>query len=219
MEILDKIGIIPNNEKLYITALTHTSYANENNCESYERMEYLGDAVLELIMSEYIYKKFHYPEGKMTTLRAHYVCEDALYEYSITIGLNDYLLLGNGELTSGGKFKKTIVSDIYEAFIGAIFLDKGFEEARKFVYKTAIPFVEKKSFAFIRNYKSELQELVQTTKKSLEYEIINESGPAHDRTFTAIVKIDNIIYGEGVAHSKKDAEQMAAKEALEKSVK
>lgn len=218
MKILEKLNIKTDNLKLYETAFTHTSFANEHGCISYERLEYLGDAVLELVMSEYLYLNFDYPEGQMTKLRAHYVCEDALYEYSIKLGLNEELKLGNGEMASGGKFRKAIVADIYEAFTGALFLDKGFEAAKKFIYDSAIPFVKNNSFEFIKDYKSELQELVQTDKRSLEYTIINEEGPAHNKTFTAVVKIDNILYGTGVSHSKKDAEQQAAKDALEKSV-
>lgn len=218
MKILDKLNIKTNNIKLYEQALTHTSYAHENKCESYERLEYLGDAVLELVMSEYLFKNMKKDEGVLTKYRAHYVCEDALYEYSISLNLNDDLKLGKGEETSGGKYKKAIVADIYEAFIGALYLDQGFEEAKKFIYSSAIPYVENNSFEFIHNYKSELQELVQTDKRSLEYEIVKEEGPAHDRLFTAVVKIDDVLYGQGTAHSKKDAEQLAAKDALEKSV-
>lgn len=219
MEILEKLKIETNNEKIYKTALTHTSYANEHGCESYERLEYLGDAVLELVMSEYLYLNFNYKEGEMTKLRAHYVCEDANYEYALKLGLNNEIRLGNGEEANGGKYRKAIVADIYEAFIGAIFLDKGFKEAKEFIYKSAIPFVENNSFEFIKDYKSELQELVQTDKRSLEYKIVNEEGPAHNKKFTAVVKIDNILYGTGTSHSKKEAEQLAAKDALLKSVK
>ena len=134
------------------------------------------------------------------------------------LGLNECLRLGNGEKEHGGKFKKAMVADIYEAVVAAIYLDKGFDEAKKFIYETAIPHLKNNEFDFIRNYKSELQELVQTDKRSVSYEIINEEGPAHDRTFTAIVKIDGIKYGEGTSKSKKDAEQMAAKDALNKGV-
>ena len=211
MKILEELGIKPKNIDLYETALTHTSYANEHKCESYERLEYLGDAVLELVMSEYLYKNTDFPEGHMTKMRAHYVCENALY-------LNEYLRLGHGEQENGGKFKKVIVADIYEAFAGAIFLDQGIEKAKEFIYKTAIPFVEDPNDIFYDDYKSKLQELVQTDKRSLSYEIVDEQGPAHNKRFTAIVKVDSIIYGKGVAHSKKEAEQEAAKNALEKSV-
>lgn len=219
MNILEKLKIKTDNEDIYIKAFTHTSYANENGVESYERLEYLGDAVLELVMSEYLYIKTDNNEGEMTKLRAHYVCEDALYEYSLKLGLNEELLLGHGEESNGGKFRKAIVADIYEAFIGAMFLDKGFEVAKKFIYESAIPFIEKNELDFIKDYKSELQELVQTDKRNLEYILVKESGPAHDKTFKMVVKIDDVIYGEGIARSKKEAEQNAAKDALKKSVK
>ena len=218
MEILDKIGIKINNTDLYDTAFTHTSYANEENKVSYERLEYLGDAVLELIISEYLYQTTNYEEGKMTKLRAHYVCENALYEYSLKLKLNEYLKLGKGEAESGGKYRKTIVADIFEAFIGAMFLDSGLENVKKFIYNYVIPMIENNEVDFFDDYKSVLQELVQTDKRSLEYLVVNEEGPAHNKTFTVIVKIDDVIYGKGIAHSKKEAEQEAAKDALNKSV-
>jgi len=218
MEILDKIGIKINNSDLYDTAFTHTSYANEENKVSYERLEYLGDAVLELIISEYLYQNTDYEEGKMTKLRAHYVCENALYEYSLKLKLNEYLKLGKGESESGGKYRKTIVADIFEAFIGAMFLDSGLENVKKFIYNYVIPMIENNEVDFFDDYKSVLQELVQTDKRSLEYLVVNEEGPAHNKTFTVIVKIDDVIYGKGIAHSKKEAEQEAAKDALNKSV-
>ena len=136
MTILEKLNIKSDNLKLYEVALTHTSYANEHGLESYERLEYLGDAVLELVMSEYLYQNFDFGEGEMTKLRAHYVCEDANYEYSLNLGLNEFLKLGNGEEKNGGKYRKAIVADIYEAIIGAIFLDQGFEVAKDFIYNS-----------------------------------------------------------------------------------
>ena len=217
MKILEKLGIETNNEKLYRKALTHTSYANEENVDSYERLEYLGDAVLELIISEYLYKNTEKEEGEMTKLRAHYVCENALYEYSIRLGLNEELLLGHGEEESGGRNRKAIVADIFEAFLGAIYLDKGIEVAKKFVYNNVIPLIERKEINFFSDYKSILQELVQTDKRSLEYVVVNEEGPSHNKVFTVHVKVDGILYGEGVAHSKKEAEQEAAKDALRKA--
>ena len=217
MEILDKLNIKTNNTSLYETAFTHTSYANENHQISYERLEYLGDAVLELIMSEYLYKNTDYPEGEMTKLRSHYVCENALYEYSISLKFNEYLKLGKGEEESGGKYRKAIVADIFEAFIGALYLDKGLEIVKGFIYKFVVPFIENKKLDFFSDYKSKLQEFVQTDKRSLEYVLTNEEGPAHNKTFTVIVKIDDVIYGKGIAHSKKEAEQEAAKDALRKA--
>lgn len=217
MELLEKLGINYKNSKLYERALTHTSYANENGVESYERLEYLGDAVLELIISDYLYKNTEYEEGQMTKYRSHYVCENANFEYATRLGLNEYLRLGHGEEERGGKYKKAIVADIFESFIGAMYLDLGFDEVKKFIYKVVIPLIEDKSIDFFDDYKSILQELVQTDKKSLEYIIINEQGPAHDKTFTVEVKIDNIVYGIGTAHSKKEAEQIAARDALKKA--
>ncbi len=217
MKILEELGIIPKRLSLYEKAFIHTSYANEENVDSYERLEYLGDAVLELVMSEYLYSNTEFEEGMMTKLRAHYVCESALYEYSIKLGLNEHIRLGKGESESGGKFRKTIVADIFESFIGALFLDQGLDVVKKFMYTHVIPLIEKKEIDFFSDYKSILQELVQTDKRSLEYVIVEESGPSHDKTFTIQVKIDNIIYGEGTAHSKKQAEQEAAKNALKKS--
>lgn len=217
MELLEKLNIPYKNVKLYERALTHTSYANENNVASYERLEYLGDAVLDLIISDYLYRNTEYEEGKMTKLRSHYVCENANYEYSSRLGLNEYLKLGHGEEERGGKYRKAIVADIFESFIGAMYLDLGFEEVKKFINKNVIPLIEDKSIDFFDDYKSVLQELVQTDKKSLEYIIVDEQGPAHDKTFTVEVKIDNIVYGRGTAHSKKEAEQIAAHDALKKA--
>lgn len=217
VELLEKLNIPYKNEKLYLTALTHTSYANENNATSYERLEYLGDAVLELVISEYLYKNTECEEGKMTKLRSHYVCENANFEYSKILGLNNYLRLGHGEEESGGRNRKAIVADIFESFMGAMYLDLGYDEAKKFIYKHIIPLIEDKHIDFFDDYKSILQELVQTDKKSLEYVILKEEGPAHNRRFTMQVKIDNIVYGTGTASSKKEAEQLAAHDALMKA--
>ena len=217
MKVLEKFGIETNHESLYEKAFTHTSYANEHDKESYERLEYLGDAVLELIMSEYLYKNTEYQEGEMTKLRSHYVCENALYEYSIRLGLNEFLLLGKGEEETGGRNRKAIVADIFEAFMGAIYLDKGLETVKKFIYSNIIPLVESGEINFFNDYKSILQEYVQTGKRSLEYVVVKEEGPAHNKTFEVVVKIDDIIYGRGSAHSKKEAEQEAAKDVLKKA--
>lgn len=217
MEILEKLKIPYKDIHLYEQALTHTSYANEMNTISYERLEYLGDAVLELIISEYLYKTCNESEGKMTKMRSSYVCENALYEYSCLLGLNEELKLGKGEMERDGKHNKTIVADIFESFIGAIFLDCGYDIVRTFIYDNIIPLIENKKIDFIEDYKSVLQELVQTDRKSLEYDVVKETGPAHAKTFEIVVKIDNIVYGKGVAHSKKEAEQLAAKSALKKA--
>ena len=217
MEVLEKFNITPNHESYYRKAFTHTSYANEHGLVSYERLEYLGDAVMELVISEYLYMNTEKPEGEMTKLRSYYVCENAHYEYSKILGLNEFVLLGNGEEESGGRERKAIIADIYEAFIGAIFLDQGFEYVKSFIYKYIIPIIEDKGNNFFNDYKSILQELVQTDKRSLVYQVIDETGPAHNKTFTVVVKIDDILYGKGIAGSKKEAEQLAAKDALQKA--
>lgn len=216
MEILKKLNIPYHDTKLYLRALTHSSFANENNTESYERLEYLGDAILEFIMSEYLYEISDYAEGKMTKLRSHYVCENALYEYSLLLGLNEYIRFGNGQI-SDGKYCKAIVADVFESFIAAMYLDIGIEEVKKFIYKHVVPLIETNALDFFNDYKSMLQELVQTDKKSLEYKIVDEYGPAHQKTFSVVVKIDDIVYGSGTAGSKKEAEQLAAKDALKKA--
>ena len=217
MKILDELNIVPNNIHLYEKAFSHTSYANENDTESYERLEYLGDAVLELVISEYLYKNTEYEEGEMTKLRSGYVCENANFEYAMELGLNQYLKLGHGEEENGGRTRKAIVADIFESFIGAMFLDQGIETVKKFIYKVVIPKIEDKRVDLFTDYKSVLQELVQTDRKSLVYEVVDETGPSHDKLFTIVVKIDDIIYGKGTAHSKKEAEQIAAQDALKKS--
>ena len=153
MELLEKLGIKPNNIKLYETAFSHTSYANENKTESYERLEFLGDAVLELLMSDYLYNNLKINEGEMTKLRAHYVCETALYEYSTKLGLNEYLKLGKGEAESGGKYRKAIVSDIFESFLGAIYLDQGFKVAEQFFLENVIPHILNHEVDFFDDYK------------------------------------------------------------------
>lgn len=219
MELLDKLNIKPNNIKLYETAFSHTSYSNEHKVKSYERLEFLGDAVLELLMSNYLYKSNKYNEGEMTKIRAHYVCETANYEYSMKLGLNKYLKLGKGEEENGGRNRKTIVSDIFESFLGALYLDQGFSKVQTFFEENIVPIIENHEVDFFDDYKSALQEFVQTDKKSLEYKLIKEVGPSHNKKFTVDVIIDNIVYGSGTAKSKKAAEQEAAKDALKKAQK
>lgn len=219
MELLDKLNIKPNNINLYETAFSHTSYSNEHKVKSYERLEFLGDAVLELLMSNYLYKSNKYNEGEMTKIRAHYVCETANYEYSMKLGLNKYLKLGKGEEENGGRNRKAIVSDIFESFLGALYLDQGFSKVQTFFEENIVPIIENHEVDFFDDYKSALQEFVQTDKKSLEYKLIKEVGPSHNKKFTVDVIIDNIVYGSGTAKSKKTAEQEAAKDALKKAQK
>lgn len=219
-ELFKKLNISPKDKQIYEQAFIHTSYAYENNLDySYETLEFLGDAILELVMSDYLYRKNKFHEGDMTKLRASYVCENALYEYATDLEFNKYVMLGKGEINTGGNYKKAILADIFEAFIAAVYLDLGFDKAKQVVLDIIIPYVNDKEVLFFSDYKSELQEAVQDIQKELTYELINESGPAHDKNFEMAVKIDNIVYGTGEGHTKKEAEQEAAKSALTKLVK
>ena len=219
-ELFNKLGITPKNVLLYEQAFIHTSYAHENNLDySYETLEFLGDAALDLIVSDYLYKENNFQEGEMTKIRASYVCENALYEYATDLGFSDFVKLGQGEINTGGNHKKAILADIFEAFIAAIYLDLGYEKAKEVALNIIVPYIENKDVLFLSDYKSELQEVVQDLQKSLSYILLEEEGPAHNKKFKMAVKIDDIIYGEGIGHTKKEAEQEAAKSALMKLVK
>lgn len=220
MKLLEKFNIKTNNMHIYDTAFSHSSYCNENNTgEDYQRLEFLGDKVLDLIMSDYLYNTTDYEEGKMTKIRSMYVCENALYEYALLLDFPDYVKVGKGEEASGGKYRKATLADMFESFLGAVYLDQGYKKAKEIVYEVVIPFIKEKEESFFMDYKSKLQEMVQTDKKSVIYELIDEQGPAHDRTFTINVIVEGIVLGTGVAKSKKEAEQIAAKCALEKQAK
>ena len=215
-ELFEKLSIKPKNINLYKTAFSHSSYVNEHKVKNdYERLEFLGDAVLDLVMADYLYNHHKDSEGEMTKVRASYVCENANYCYATGLGLDKYILVGQGEKKEG-TLKKAIVADIFEAFMGAIYLDLGYATVRNTILKVIVPYIENPNVTFFSDYKSSLQEFVQTEQKSLEYNIINEEGPAHDKRFTVEVKIDNIVYGTGIGTSKKEAEQEAAKNALDK---
>ena len=216
-ELFKKLDIVPKDLSLYKTAFSHSSYANEHHAKKdYERLEFLGDAVVDLVVADYLYRNYKETEGEMTKVRASYVCENALYEYSMDLGLNNYIKVGHGEEANGGKFKKAIVADIFEALMGAIYLDLAYATVRRVILTIIIPYIKNPNIVFFSDYKSALQEAVQTSKKSLYYELISEEGPAHDKKFTMQVRVDGIIYGVGKGNSKKEAEQLAAKNALEK---
>lgn len=213
METLKKFGINLDNSHLLGIALTHTSYANEHNCISYERLEFLGDAVLELVSSDYIYKSKRLSEGEMSKKRSLYVCENALYEYAKELNLADYIKVGNSV-----KYpNKTVVADVFEAVIGVIYLELGLDVVTKFFDDLIVPYIEN-NVDFLNDYKSTLQELVQTNKKSVSYVLVHEGGPSHKKYFVVNAVIDGIVYGTGKGGSKKDAEQHAAKEAIDKCV-
>lgn len=220
MKLLEKYNINTDNMEIYDTAFSHSSYCNENNIkEDYQRLEFLGDKVLDLIMSDYLYHQTSFEEGKMTKIRSMYVCENALYEYALLLDFPEYVKVGKGEEQSGGKKRKAILADMFESFLGAVYLDQGYLKAKEIVYDVVIPFIQKTPEIFFMDYKSKLQELVQTDKKSVDYILVKEEGPSHDRTFTINVVVEGIVLGTGIAKTKKDAEQAAAKEALDKQAK
>lgn len=212
--IFKKFGIVFKNEKLIREALTHSSYSNEHNTICYERLEYLGDAVLEIVCSDYLYHETNYPEGEMSRLRSLYVCENALFEYAKEVNLKDYILVGNGI----DEPNKTIIADVFEACMAVIYLENGLSAVKKLFNKLIVPYIERKE-DFLMDYKSLLQEDVQTIKKSVEYKLVSESGPAHMKEFEVEVIIDGLVYGKAVGPSKKEAEQRAAKEAYMKRAK
>ena len=214
-ELYQRLNIKPKNKNLYQQAFAHSSYVNEHHVKNnYERLEFLGDAVLDLVVAEYLYRNHKDSEGEMTKRRASFVCENANYEYATSLGLQNYILLGHGEQKE--VIKKAIVADIFEALMGAIYIDLGYATARKVILEIIKPYIEDPNTTFFSDYKSSLQEYVQTSQKSLDYETISEEGPAHERTFTVEVRVNNIVYGRGVGNSKKEAEQEAARESLEK---
>ena len=219
-KLFDQLGIIPNNESIYDKAFIHTSYSYEHNLDhSYEKLEFLGDAIVDLVVSDYLYNNKDLDEGMMTKMRASYVCENALYEYANDLNLGDYIMLGNGELQSGGSHKKAILADVFEALMATIYLDLGYAKAKEVALKIIVPYIENENILLFSDYKSKLQEVVQDVQKDLKYNLVSEKGPAHNRQFTVNVSIDDIIYGEGSGHSKKEAEQEAAKNALKKLAK
>ena len=216
MEYLKKYNLEKIDKNLLDEALTHSSYTNEHkDCPNYERLEFLGDAVLELITSEYFYKNTNYKEGTMTKKRASFVCEQALAHYAKEMGYIDYIRVGHGQI---GNINDTIIADVFESLLGAIYLTYGLDFSKNYINQIIVPYIEH-DFEFLRDYKSLLQECVQTDKKSLEYILVKEYGEAHNKTFEVEVKIDNIVYGRGSGRSKKEAEQRAAFDAYKKSAK
>ena len=212
-EELQRLGIDIHNEELLKVALTHSSYSNEHGGKNYERLEFLGDAVLEVVTSEYFFLNTEHNEGEMSKIRASYVCEEALATYAKDIHLEKYILVGHGQEKD---INATIVADVFESAIAVIYLEKGLDVAKKYILNLIMPYI-KKHVQFNYDYKSLLQEMVQTDKKSLEYVVVSESGPAHQRTFVIEVRINNITYGRGKGRSKKEAEQNAARDAYQKS--
>ncbi|MBE6155686.1 MAG: ribonuclease III [Firmicutes bacterium] len=212
MDFLSKYGIKIKNQNLLLTALTHSSYAYENHCEDYERLEFLGDAVLQVIMSEYFYKNTTLKEGQMSKERSSFVCEEALACYVKQVGYDKYIRVGHGLV---GHINDTIIADTFEAVLAVIYLECGLEVCQKYIYEIVIPYVENHE-GFFSDYKTSLQELVQTDKKSLEYILVESTGEAHNMQFKVNVVVDGIVLGSGIGKSKKEAEQKAAAAAIRK---
>lgn len=216
LEIEGKLGWEYREPTLLHNALTHSSYANEQNSRSNERLEFLGDSVLSLIVSRYLYTRYpKKPEGELTRLRASLVCEKALAGFAEQMGLGQYLLLGHGEEQSGGRKRPSILSDAFEAVLASLYLDGGFDIAERFVLRFVKEALERHD-EDMRDYKTALQEIIQkNAEEKVRYILVSEEGPDHDKRFTVEVRLNSNVIGTGVAHSKKKAEQLAAKEALQ----
>ncbi len=216
-EVEKRIGYDFKQKELLKQAITHSSFINElkiNKWDSYQRLEYLGDAVLELSISEYLFHNHpDMAEGKMSKLRASMVCEQSLAFCAKDIQLGEFILLGKGEESGGGRERNSIISDVFEAIVGAIYIDGGFDEAKKFVTKYVLEDIGERQL-FVDS-KSILQEMVQAESQSkLQYKLIGERGPEHNKEFEVAVYIDNQCMATAIGHNKKDAEQKAAYSAL-----
>ena len=217
-DLMEALGHSFYDRALLMTALTHTSYANEHRKDGIlhnERLEFLGDAVLEMVSSEYLYKLYpRMKEGELSKLRASLVCEPTLAVSAHELDLTSYLRLGKGEEKTGGRFRDSILSDALESVIAAIYLDGGFEAARRFILDHILNDIERKRQ--FNDSKSDLQEAVQARGGKCDYKLVSEDGPDHDKTFTVDVLIDGEVFGRGTGRTKKAAEQMAALEALKR---
>ena len=210
MKLLEKFNIVPNNEDLYEIAFTHSSYSAKHELDyDYERLEFLGDSVLNMLTSEFL-QNMHpsFSEGKLTKLRANYVCQNALIVYKcIRLNLEDNAISDNEVIS--------ITADVFESFLGAIYLDQGIEKAKEFLKQTVFPYIEAKTI-FFYDYKSTIKEYGDAEDVEVTYELIEEHGAPHDKTFVMRILIDGVDYGHGVGKSKKDAEQLAACKAIDR---
>ncbi|MCG3090132.1 ribonuclease III [Sporosarcina cyprini] len=219
-ELQSALGIQFKDASLLYNAFTHSSYVNEHRRKRFtdnERLEFLGDAVLELGVSRFLYStEPNMSEGQLTKLRAAIVCEPSLVTFSNELKFGDYILLGRGEEQTGGRTRPALLADVFEAFIGALFLDQGMEVVTKFLEKVVFPKVGVGAFSHVMDYKSRLQEIVQQNDNGqLHYEIIEEKGPAHAKKFVTVVRLDDRQLGTGIGKSKKEAEQQAACQAIQ----
>ncbi|MBQ9045739.1 MAG: ribonuclease III [Oscillospiraceae bacterium] len=216
-----KLGYAFRDRGLLENALMHSSYANERRaagCVSNERLEFLGDSVLGMVTAEKLYTLFpDLPEGKLSRMRAELVCEQSLHAVALGLGLGDYLLLGKGESHTGGRERPSILADAVEAIIAAMYLDGGLEVARAFILTKVLAGLDAGVMHHVVDYKTELQERVQRkADQHLEYRLTGESGPDHNKRFTMAVLLNGAELGSGTGRSKKEAEQAAAKAALER---
>ncbi len=218
-EFEEKIGYNFRNKSLLFEALTHSSYANESKHQykSNERLEFLGDSVLSIVVSEYLFETYtSYPEGELSKTRAMLVCEKTLAKFAHRIDLGEYIVFGKGELQNGGKDRPSILSDAFEAVIAAIYLDGGLEAARKHIMRFMPENIREAVAKAYDDYKTILQEIIQKNPEEVvEYRLAAESGPDHNKSFTVQVMLNSNVIGEGTASSKKHAEQLAARQALE----
>lgn len=220
LELERKLKYEFTDKSILATALTHSSYANEKRdvgCVSNERLEFLGDSILGMTVAHHLYESYsNMPEGKMTRLRAELVCEQSLYTVATKLDLGSFMRLGKGEANSGGRKRSSILADAVEAVIAALYLDGGYENAREFIAEYILPFADVSWEAHISDYKTALQELIQQHSGSvLSYHLLGESGPDHDKRFEAEVRLNDNPLGSGSGRTKKEAEQSAAKRALE----
>ncbi|CAM4151678.1 ribonuclease III [Streptococcus penaeicida] len=219
VQLKESFNIVFNDNDLLETAFTHTSYANEHrllNISHNERLEFLGDAVLQLIISEYLFSRYpNKPEGDLSKLRSMIVREESLAGFSRFCSFDTYIKLGKGEEKSGGRNRDTILGDLFEAFLGALLLDKGIDSVRAFLNQVMIPQVEKGNFEKVKDYKTSLQEVLQAKGDiQIDYQVVKESGPAHAKEFEVAVFVNQELVSRGVGKSKKIAEQKAARNAL-----
>lgn len=216
-QLMKKYKIKDSSLDLILTSLTHSSYANEHNTIHNERLEFLGDAVLSILVSEYLYENFpNLNEGDMSKLRARSVCEEANAEYARELNLAPMLRLGHGEEMGGGRHRDAVLNDAFEAMLGAIYLKEGLAKVKEILNDVVFPKIGKIDDNSFVDYKSKLQEYVQSeTREALVYKEIKEEGKPHDKTFTMAVFLDGVKLGTGTGKSKKAAEQLAAKQALD----
>jgi len=221
LEKLEKaLSINFSDKQLLKQAFTHSSYVNEhqkNHLSDNERLEFLGDAVLELATSDYLYNECkQMSEGELTKLRASIVCEESLYRFAEILGLRQYVLLGKGEERTGGRNRQALLADIFESFLGALYLDQGMDACQAFLERRIFPHIETDAFSHVMDYKTKLQEVIQSERgNTLEYRIIEEKGPAHRKEFLAEVIVNGKKCTRGTGNSKKSAEQFAAKQMLD----